>query len=100
MGEYYNKCPYLTAEARKTIGKELNLEPSQVLIRAYFDIGLVDTKGLILKGGVQGKFFWRIRFDLWSPQVPLITGETFGEVLGSRRPTVPELRHAQNMGVK
>ena len=48
MGEYYNKCPYLTAEARKTIGKELNLEPSQVLIRAYFDIGLVDTKGLIL----------------------------------------------------
>ena len=36
-------------------------------------------------GGVQGKFFWRIRFELWAPQVPLIIGETFGEVLGPRR---------------
>ena len=37
-------------------------------------------------GGVQGKFFWRIRFKLWAPQVPLIIGKTFGEVLG---PSVP-----------
>ena len=41
-------------------------------------------------GGVQGKFFWRIRFKLWAPQVPLIIGETFGEVLGYRRPTIEE----------
>ena len=36
---------------------------------------------IFIKGGVQGKFFWRIRFKLWAPQVPLIIGETFGEVL-------------------
>ena len=51
-------------------------------------------------GGVQGKFFWRIRFELWAQQVPLIIGETFGEVLGPRRPTVSELRPAQKLGVK
>ena len=51
-------------------------------------------------GGVQGKFFWRIRFELWAPQVPLIIGKTFGEVLGPRCPTVSELRPAQKMGVK
>ena len=51
-------------------------------------------------GGVQGKFFWRIRFELWPAQVPLIIGETFGEVLGPRRPTVSELRPAQKLGVK
>ena len=33
----------------------------------------------LFKGGVQGKFFWRIRFELWAPQVPLIIGKTFGE---------------------
>ena len=51
-------------------------------------------------GGVQGNFFWRIRFELWAPQVPLIIGETFGEVLGPRRPTVSEPRPAQKLGVK
>ena len=30
----------------------------------------------------------------------LIIGETFGEVLGPRRPTVSELRPAQKLGVK
>ena len=39
MGEYYNKCPYLTAEARKTIGKELNLEPSQVITILIINAG-------------------------------------------------------------
>ena len=53
-----------------------------------------------LRGGVQGKFFWRIRFELWAPQVPLIIGETFGEVLGPRRLTVSEPRPAQKLGVK
>ena len=52
-----------------------------------------------LREGVQGTFFWRIRFELWA-QVPLITGETFGEVLGPRRPTVSEPRPAQKLGVK
>ena len=51
-------------------------------------------------GGVQGNFFWRIRFELWAPQVPLIIGKTFGEVLRPRRPTVSELRPAQKLGVK
>ena len=51
-------------------------------------------------GGVQGKFFWRIRFELWAPQVTLIIGETFGEVLGPRRSTVSELRPAKKLGVK
>ena len=41
-----------------------------------------------------------IRFELWAPQVPLIIGETFGEVLGPRRPTVSEPRPAQKLGVK
>ena len=53
-----------------------------------------------LRGGVQGKFFWMIRFELWAPQVTLIIGETFGEVLGPRRPTVSELRPAQKLGLK
>ena len=53
-----------------------------------------------LRGGVQGKFFWRIRFELWAPQVPLIIRETFGEVLGPRRPNVSELCPAQKLGVK
>ena len=53
-----------------------------------------------LRGGVQGKFFWRIRFELWAPQVPLIIRETTGEVLGPRRPIVSELRPAQKLGVK
>ena len=35
-----------------------------------------------------------------APQVPLIIGETFGEVLGPQRPTVSELRPAQKLGVK
>ena len=61
---------------------------------------LIDHESVILKGGVQGKFFWRIRFELWAQQVPLIIGETFGEVLGPRRPTVSELRPAQKLGVK
>ena len=56
--------------------------------------------GPLLRGGVQGKFFWMIRFELWAPQVTLIIGETFGEVLGPRRPTVSELRPAQKLGVK
>ena len=51
-------------------------------------------------GGVQGKFFWRIKFELWAPQVPLIIGGTFGEVLEPRRPTVSEPRPAQKLGVK
>ena len=55
---------------------------------------------IFLRGGrVQGTFFWRIRFELWAPQVPLIIRETFGEVLGPRRPTVSELRPAQKLGV-
>ena len=51
-------------------------------------------------GGVQGKYFWSIRFELWAPQVTLIIGKTFGEVLGPRRPTVSELRPAQKLGEK
>ena len=51
-------------------------------------------------GGVQGKFFWRIRFELWAPQVPPIIRETTGEVLGPRCPIVSELRPAQKLGVK
>ena len=50
--------------------------------------------------GVQGTFFWRIRFELWAPQVPLTIRETIGEVLGPRHPTVSELRPAQKLGVK
>ena len=59
---------------------------------------------LSLRGGgggeVQGNYSWRIRFELWAPQVPLIIGETFGEVLGPRRQTVSELRPAQKLGRK
>ena len=33
-------------------------------------------------------------------QVPLIIRETFGEILGPRRPTVSEPRPAQKLGVK
>ena len=51
-------------------------------------------------GGVQGNIFGRISFELWAPQVPLMTGETFGEVPGPRRPTVSEPRPAQKLGVK
>ena len=53
-----------------------------------------------LRGGIQGKFFWSSRFELWAPQVPLIIQETFGEILGPRRPTVSEPRPAQKLGVK
>ena len=52
------------------------------------------------KGGIQGNFFWGSRFELWAQQVPLIIRETFGEILGSRRPTVSEPRPAQKLGVK
>ena len=45
---------------------------------SYFEVGGVGG------GWVQGKFFWRIRFEL---------GETFGEVL--KFPTVSEPRPAQ-----
>ena len=51
-------------------------------------------------GGIQGKFFWSSRLELWAPQVPLIVRETFGEILGPRRPTVSEPRPAQKLGVK
>ena len=51
-------------------------------------------------GGVQGKFFWSSRFELWAPQVPLIIRKTFGEILGPRGPTVSEPRPAQKLGVK
>ena len=51
-------------------------------------------------GGVQGKFFWSSRFELWAPQVPLIIRETFGEILGPQRPTVSEPHPAQKLGVK
>ena len=43
---------------------------------------------------------WSSRFELWAPQVPLIVRETFGEILGPRRPTVSEPRPAQKLGVK
>ena len=34
------------------------------------------ANGFKLRGGrVQGKFFWKIRFKLWAPQVPLIRSE-------------------------
>ena len=72
------------------------LEPIKRQLRIFEFGSLVYFKG----GGVQGKFFWRIRFELWAPQVPLIIGETFGEVLGPRRPTVSEPRPAQKLGVK
>ena len=67
------------------------------------NVNICSEKGnidIFIKGGVQGKFFWRIRFELWAPQVPLIIAETFGEVLGPRRPTVSEPRPAQKLGVK
>ena len=38
-------------------------------------------------GGSKAHFLWRIRFELWAPQVPLIEKETFAEVLGPRRLT-------------
>ena len=46
-------------------------------------------KNCILKGGgggggVQGNIFGRISFELWAPQVPLMIGETFGELDGPR----------------
>ena len=63
-------------------------------------VGEGEVARVILREGVQGTFFWRIRFELWAPQVPLIIGETFGEVLGPRRPTVSEPRPAQKLGVK
>ena len=53
-----------------------------------------------LRGGVQGNIFGRISFELWALQVPLMIGETFGEVPGPRRRTVSEPRPAQNLGVK
>ena len=49
------------------------------------------------------KIIWNFALKgraLWAPQVPLIIGETFGEVLGPRCPTVSELRPAQKSGVK
>ena len=41
---------------------------------------------------VQGNIFGRISFELWALQVPLMIGETFGEVpdLGAQ----PSLSHA------
>ena len=51
-------------------------------------------------GGVQGNIFGRISFELWALQVPLVIGETFGEVPGPRRPTVSEPRPAQKLGAK
>ena len=56
--------------------------------------------GNCLRGGVQGNIFGRISFELWALQVPLIMGETFGEVPGPQRPTVSEPRPAQKLGVK
>ena len=47
-------------------------------------------------GGVQGKFFGGSDLSFGH----LIIGETFGEVLGPRHPTVSELRPAQKLGVK
>ena len=49
-----------------------------------------------LRGGVQGNIFGMISFELWAPQVPLMTRGTFGEVPGPRHPTVSEPRSAQN----
>ena len=57
-------------------------------------------KSADLRGGVQGNIFGRISFELWALQVPLMIGETFGEVQGPRRPTVSEPRPAQKLGVK
>ena len=51
-------------------------------------------------GGVQGNIFGRISFELWGLQVPLMIGETFGEVPGPQLPTVYEPRPAQKLGVK
>ena len=54
---------------------------------------MVHLRGVTLQlltgggGGVQGTCLWRIRFELWAPQVPLIEKETFAEVLGPRRLT-------------
>ena len=56
--------------------------------------------GAQVKGGIQGNFFWSSRFELWAPQVHIIIRETFGEILGPRRPTVSEPRPAQKLGVK
>ena len=44
------------------------------------------------KGGDPRQIFWSSRFEFWAPQVPLIVRETFGEILGPRRPTVSEPR--------
>ena len=63
-------------------------------------VGIYLTSALALRGGVQGNIFGRISFELWAPQVPLMIGETFGEVPGPRRPTVSEPRPAQKLGVK
>ena len=66
----------------------------------------VDIKGkswschIVKGGGVQGNIFGRISFELWALQVPLVIGETFGEVPGPRRPTVSEPRPAQKLGTK
>ena len=56
-------------------------------------LGMGFFRRLLLKGGgVQGKFF--------GGSDALIIGETFGVVLGPRRPTVSERRPAQKLGVK
>ena len=56
--------------------------------------------GVIEGGGGQRQHFWEDQFELWALQVPLMIGETFGEVQGPRRPTVSEPRPAQKLGVK
>ena len=70
----------------------------------------IDPKGCIrqldlkLKGGGGGSkanFFGGSDLSFGHHRyVPLIIEENFGSVLGSRRPTVSELRPAQKLGVK
>ena len=68
-----------------------NLKGRSVLDKFFFENDPLDELNQMpLRGGgggIQGKFFWSSRFELWAPQVPLIIRETFGEILGPRRPT-------------
>ena len=93
--ELFHLCPAMTypAEVTTVWGGMLLSDMTTPYLEVF---SLIPA----LMWGVQGNFFWRIRFELWAPQVPLIIGKTFGEVPGPQRPTVSEPRPAQKLGVK
>ena len=66
----------------------------------YVRCHAVAKHAVYFKGGSKANFFGVPDLSLGAPQVPLIVRETFGEILGPRRPTVSEPRPAQKLGVK